>query len=198
MPVVRSTLTESDTDMRSTQLLTGALAVVATSALVGLSAPSIAHVPDSSPSRSSAAASTREHGALLECTGTAGTVPVRANLYQNRTYGNFLEVLLNDGTDAETGRSLQTRKPFLAGTQVRAAARVAGHRLVIRGTAKPTGQNRKVHEVIEDAGYRVTSTGTHRLLRPRLSVTYGGETGRLSCDRAFVFDLKVTKTPIVD
>ncbi|GAA4718658.1 hypothetical protein [Nocardioides conyzicola] len=180
--------------MRSTQLITGALAVAATSALIGLgTAPGIAQTPDPT-----APGTSRETGKLLECTGAAGAIPVRANLYQNTTYGNFLEVLVHDGTPDEAGASREAAKPFVVKNKVRATARIAGEKLVITGTAKPTGEVRRVHDVVEDAGLRIVTTGKHKLLKPILKVSYAGRSGRLTCDNAFAFNLKVTKTSIVD
>ena len=177
-----------------TQLITGALAVAATSALVGLGASTAtAQTPDPMQPGTS-----REVGKLLECTGSAGSTPVRVNLYQNRTYGNFLEVLVNDGRPSEAGASRQAAKPFVVGTRVRAGARIDGARLLITGTARPTRTVEKVHDVVEDAGLRIVTTGTHRLLKPVLTVTYGTRTGALTCDNAFAFHLKVAKTSIVD
>lgn len=179
--------------MRSTLLVPGALAVVATSALVGLGGAASAHAPDPS-----ATGTTHERGALIECTGTVGSRPVRANLYQNTTFGNFLEVLVADGTSDEAGRSVQADKPFLDGKRVTAVTTVAGKRLTVTGTARRTRAVERVHEVEEDAGLRIVSTGTHRMLAPRLTVTYGAESGRLTCDNAFRYRLEVTRTPIVD
>src|SRR6478609_4740548 len=112
--------------MRSTQLIAGALAVAATSALIGLgAAPGDAQLPnphvlsDRTPDPT-APGTTREIGKLLECTGTAGTTPVRANIYQNRTYGNHLEILVHDGTPEEAGVSREAAKPFVVGKKVRA------------------------------------------------------------------------------
>ncbi|MBA2952675.1 hypothetical protein GON03_21875 [Nocardioides sp. MAH-18] len=180
--------------MRS-QLLTGALAVAATSALVGLGAGTAsAQSPDPMTEGTS-----HERGTLIECTGTVGDTPVRANIYQNRTFGNFLELLVADGTPDEAGASLEKKKPFVTGTKVRAAAKVGGHRLTITGTAKPTGETEHIREVIpNDGGLRIVTTGTHLLLAPVLTATYDGETGALTCDNAFRFRLKVTKTSIVD
>ena len=85
--------------MRSTQLITGALAVAATSALIGLgTAPGNAQIPDSMQPGTA-----RERGALIECTGHAGKTKVLANVYQNRTYGNYLEITVNnDGGPPES------------------------------------------------------------------------------------------------
>src|SRR3954453_7963223 len=160
IPCVRSTNhTESEKVMR-TQLITGALAVAATSALIGLgTAPGNAQTLDPRPDPMTPGVS-HERGALLECTGTAGTIPVRANLYQNKTYGNYLEVLVHDGTAEEAGASRESATPYIAQGKVRAAARIDGKKMVITGTVKPTGEVKKVKEVVEDAGLRIVSTGT--------------------------------------
>ena len=179
-----------------TQLFTGALAVAATTALVGLGADTAsARTADSMQDGTS-----RERGTLIECVGKAGSVPVRANIYQNKTYGNHLELLVHDGVKGkEAAAGLEKRKPFVTGTKVRAAGKVGGHRMVITGTAAPTGEVKKIREVIpNDGGTRIVSRGTHALLAPLLTVSYNGKTGELTCDNAFRFDLKVTKTSLVD
>jgi len=181
--------------MRSTPLITGALAVAATSALIGLgAAPGNAQTPDGQIPDPMTPGVTHERGTLLECTGTAGTTPGRANLYQNRTYGNHLEVLVHDGTPEEAGVSREAATPFVVGHRVRATAKIGGRKVTISGTATPTGKVERVHEVVDDGGLHIVSKGTHRLLAPVLTVTVGDRTGRLTCDGAFVFNLKVTKT----
>ncbi len=188
--------------MRSIQLITGALAVAATSALIGLGAAPgnaqlpDAHTPDAQTPDPMTPGVTHERGKLLECTGRAGTTPVRANIYQNRTYGNHLEVLVHDGTPDEAGVSREAATPYVVGHRVRATAKIDGKRVTISGTAKPTGKVKRVHEVVEDAGLRIVSKGTHKLLTPALTIRYGGRSGGLTCDHAFAFDLKVTKTSI--
>ena len=123
--------------MRSTQLITGALAVAATSALIGLgAAPGNAQLSADQTPDPTTPGVTHESGKLLECTGDAGTTPVRANLYQNRTYGNHLEVLVDDGTPGEAGVSRKAATPFVVGHQVRATARISGKRVTISGTAQ--------------------------------------------------------------
>jgi len=193
--------------MRSTQLITGALAVVATSALVGLAAAPTDAKP-AQPDHTSAVQErvvakapgvTRERGVLLECRGTLGERQVIVNLYENRTHGNFLEIQVGEGGGAdEVGVSRESDRRFVRGTKVRAGAKLAGKKATITGTAKPTGKVKKVHEVVEDAGERIVSTGTHRLLKPRVTFTYDGESTKLTCDPAFIYKLKVTKTSIVD
>ena len=180
--------------MRSTQLITGALAVAATSALIGLSAaPGNAQTPD--PTTPGV---THESGVLLECTGDLGPRPVRVNLYQNRTYGNYLEIQLGEGGSDEVGVSRRARKPFVQRGQVSATARLAGSRASVAGTAVRTTKVTRVHEVVEDAGLRIVTTGTHTRLRDDLTFTYGKRSTPLECSTAVVYRLKVTKTSIVD
>lgn len=176
-----------------TQLVTGALAVVATSALVGLG-PSTA-APGTDPA---APEKTHEVGTLIECAGYAGKVPVRVNLYENDTYGNTLEVLVHDGTRREVGRTVETKKPFVVGEDVLARTRVGGKPIRIHGTTEPTGKVKRVREVIEDAGERIVVRGTHAILDPKIVARYAGTQGRLTCDNAFHFDLRITKTSLVD
>jgi hypothetical protein len=195
--------------MRSTQLITGALAVAATSALVGLAAAPTDAKP-AQPERTSAAQErvvakaapgvTRERGVLLECRGTLGDRPVIVSLYENRTHGNFLEIQVGEegGGSDDIRVSRETDRRFVRGTKVRAGANMVGKKATITGTAKPTGKVKRVHEVIEDAGERIVSTGTHRRLKTRVKFAYDGESTKLTCSPAFIYKLKVTKTSIVD
>lgn len=179
--------------MRSIQLITGALAVAATSAFIGLgAAPGNAQLPD--PTKPGV---THERGILLECTGDLGTRPVRVNLYENRTYGNYLELQLGEG-DHETSVSRQSKKPFVTKGKVRATARLAGKKAAITGAAVKTTKVTPVHEVTEDAGLRIVSEGTHTRLRTDLTFSYGKHSTDLECGNAFAYRLKVTKTSIVD
>ncbi|GAA1772610.1 hypothetical protein GCM10009795_018410 [Nocardioides hankookensis] len=182
-----------------TQLLTGALAVAATSALIGLgTAPGSAQTLDPTPDPMTPGV-THERGILMACTGDLGSRPVRVNLYENRTYGNYLEVQLGEGGGAdEVGVSRQVKKPFVTRGSVRAAASLDGTKVRVTGTAVATTKVKKVREVVEDAGLRIVSKGTHTRLRDDLVLTYGTRSAELDCGDAFVYRLTVTKTSIVD
>jgi hypothetical protein len=178
--------------MRSTQLITGALAVTATSALIGLgAAPGSAQTPD--PTRPGV---THERGLVLECTGELGVRPVRVNLYENRTYGNYLEVQLGEG-DHEVGVSRESSTRFVRKGKVRATARLDGRKATVTGTATRTSKVTPVHEVVEDAGLRIVTDGTHTWLRTHLTFAYGKRSVPLTCANAFAYRLTVTKTSIV-
>ena len=178
-----------------TQLLPGALAIAATSALIGLgAAPGTAQTPD--PMKPGV---THERGILLECTGDLGARPVRVNLYENRTYGNYLEIQLGEGGGAdEVGVSREFAKPFVAKGKVRATARLAGRTAAVRGTVVRTKKVTQIRDVVDDAGLRIVTKGTHTHLRDNLTFTYGKRSSGLDCQKAVIYRLKVTKTSIVD
>src|SRR6478609_125941 len=184
--------------MRSTQLITGALAVAATSALIGLgAAPANAQILDARPDPMTPGV-THERGVMFDCTGTLGKQPVIVNLYENRTYGTFLEAQYGEGDRHEVSIAKQVRRPFLHDGVVRARVRLAGKPLTVRGTAAPTRKVTKIHEVVEDAGLRILTEGTHRRFAHDLTVAYRGRSSALACDPAVAFRLKVTKTSMLD
>jgi hypothetical protein len=184
--------------MRSTQLVTGALAVAATSALIGLgAAPGSAQTLDARPDPMTPGV-THERGVMFDCTGTLGKQPVIVNLYENRTYGNYLEAQYGEGDRHEVSIAKQVKRPFLRHGVVRAKVRLAGKPLTVSGTASPTKQFTRIHDVVEDAGLRILTQGTHRRLAHDLTVSYRGRSTTLVCDPAVAFRLKVTKTSIVD
>ena len=171
--------------MRSTKLITGALAVVATSSLIGSGAAAYAGEP----------ATTTETGILLECSGTWKGEDVYASLYENNTYGNTIQIVIGDGDIA--GGSRETTKDFKDGRQVRGVLKLNGKRAVIEGTARPVGKKILVHEEHDDAGQHITVDGTHRRLANDLELTWKGTTVPLDCENAFVYDLQVTKESTV-
>lgn len=180
--------------MRSTQLIAGALAVAASATLIGLgAAPGNAQPPDPM-----APGVTHERGIMFECTGRLGRQPIRVNLYENRTYGNYLEAQYGEGDRHEVSIAKQVRRPFLRHGTVHGRVTLAGKPLSVTGTARPTARVRKVHEVIEDAGLRIVSEGTHRRYAHDLTVNYGRRSTSLVCAPAVAFRLKITKTSIVD
>jgi hypothetical protein len=134
-----------------------------------------------------------EKGVVLECTGEAEGLSAYVNLYENDTYSNYLQVVLDD--DPERAASREPRDILRAG-KVRAGIRVAGKRARIVGTATRVGLRTRVHEEIDDAGQHVVMHGYHRRLAHRLVLRYDGATVPLRCAPAFFYRLKVTKTPI--
>ena len=172
--------------MRSTMLITGALAVAATSSLIGLGTAAYAGEPTT----------TNEKGILLECSGTWRGEDVYASVYENNTYGNTVQIVIADGDVAGGGR--ETMKAFKDGRDVRAVMKLKGKRAVIEGTARAVGKKTTVHEEYDDAGQQITIDGTHRRLANDLTLSWKGTTVPLDCDNAFVYDLQVTKESAVD
>jgi len=172
--------------MRSTMLITGALAVAATSSLIGLGTAAYAGEPTT----------TNEKGILLECSGTWKGEDVYASVYENNLYGNTVQIVIADGDVA--GGIRETTKAFKDGRDVRAVMKLKGKRAVVEGTARAVGKKTPVHEEHDDAGQHITIDGTHRRLANDLTLTWKGTTVPLDCDNAFVYDLQVTKESTVD
>lgn len=168
--------------MRTT-LITGALAVVATTALMGGSAT--AQEPTT----------THEHGIVIECTGTLGDREVWTSVYENNTVKNVVQVVVGDDG---LGSSRESARAFKVGRDVRATMKLAGKRVVIDGTARVVGQKIAVHEEHDDGGQYITVDGTHRRIATDLTMTWKQRTVPLTCDDAFAYDLDVTKEPAVD
>ena len=174
--------------MRSTQLITGVLAVVATSSLIGLGGAAQA---------TSEPTTTHEKGVVLECTGTIKGRAVYASLYENNTVKNTIQILIGDD-GAQVGGSRDTVRPFLDGREVRGTLKVAGTRALIEGTAHRVGPKVAVHEEHDDAGQHITVDGFHRRLVNDLMLTWKRSTAPLDCDNAFAYDLQVTKESTLD
>ena len=174
--------------MRSTQLITGALAVVATTVPLGIGGAAQAGEP-------SATTTTHERGIVVECTGSVRGRDVFASLYENNLFVNEMQVLVGDG-DQQVGGNRRDPDGFLDRGRVRAAMKVAGHRVVITGTARRVGDPIPVREELDDAGQHVTSTGFHRSLDTGLRLTWRKQTVPLTCGTAFAYRLTVTKEPI--
>jgi hypothetical protein len=177
--------------MRSNQLITGALAVVATSSLIGLGSAAVASEPTTQEPTT-----THERGVVLECSGIWKGKHVYAELYENSTAGNFIQVVIDDGDVA--GGSRQVRTPFKDGRDVRGAIRLHGKRAVVAGTARVVGKRTAVHEEHDDAGEHITVDGTHRRLVADLALTWKTTTAPLDCSDSFVYDLQVTRESTVE
>lgn len=166
--------------MRST-MITGALAVVATTALMGGSAT--AQEPTT----------VNERGIVLDCSGTYRGQDVYASVYENNTVKNVVQVVVGDDG---LGSIRETAKPFKTGRDVHATLKLAGKRVVIDGTARVVGKKVHVHEEHDDGGQYITVDGTHRRIVADLTMTWKSRSIPLTCDDAFVYDLQVTKEPV--
>jgi hypothetical protein len=178
--------------MRSTQIVLGALAAVATSALTGLGtvAPAAGSVPAAGE-----ATTTHETGNVIECTGTIRHRAVWASVYENDTWTNVVQVVIGDDGD-QVGNSREVAAGFLDHRRVHARLRVGHRPAVIEGHAARQGRRTPVHEEYDDAGQHVTVDGFHRALATDLTLTWRHRTVPLTCDNAFHFDLEVVKEDV--
>lgn len=167
-------------------LFTGALAVIATSGLIGLGNPASAAEPTTA----------RERGLVIECTGTIKGRPVYTSLYESNVASNTIQILIGED-DHQVGGSRDTDRDFRDGRQVTGTLKVAGGRALVEGTARKVGTRVAVHEEHDDAGQHIAIDGFHRKLATGLRLTWKGATAPLTCDNAFVYDLQVTKESTV-
>ena len=145
------------------------------------------------PSAAGATASTTtvEKGIVIECTGSLDGQDVYVSLYENNRYANVVQVNIG-----ETGASREPRD-IVRGGRARTSVVVDGATARVAGTVEVTGRTTPVHEEMDDAGQHIVTDGTHRALRTRLRLSYDGSRTRLTCDNAFRYRLRVTRTPIV-
>ena len=169
-----------------------------TAAFLAAAALTIGSAPATAMQADEPGASTthRERGIVLECRGDLDGTAVYTSLYENDVYGNWFQVVLGD-PDAGNGRSRTVKRAILEDGKVRASIKLDGAKAVVRGTASKVGKKKPVHEELDDAGYFIVNHGTHRRLRNDLAFEYDGKATRLTCDPAFAYNLKVTRTPIV-
>lgn len=138
-----------------------------------------------------AATTTVERGIVVECTTEIGGQPAYVSLYENNRYANVVQVNIG-----EEGASRQPADIARAG-RVRTGVTVAGSRARVTGTVAVTGPATRVHEEQDDAGQHLVMDGTHRALTTRLTLSYRGEQAPLTCETAFRYRLRVTRTPSV-
>ncbi len=137
----------------------------------------------------------RERGIVIECTGKAQGVRVWTSVYENRPYGNTVQVVIGDPDDGN-GNLRNTDERFLVDGSVKASLTVNGKKAVVKGTAERYGARTKVYEEYDDAGFLIKTRGFHRKLRTDLVAKYAGTVVPLTCDPAFYYDLEVKKIPV--
>jgi hypothetical protein len=168
---------------------TGAVAVLATSALIGAGAAA----PASAGTNSTAT----ERGHVIECTGAIGDRSVYASVYENDPYANVIQVVIGDD-DHQVGNSREVADGFLDHGKVLGSLRVGKRKVVVSGSAVRVGKRIAVHEQYDDAGQLITVDGIHRRLRTDLEVTWGRRSAPLTCDNAFFYRLQVTKEDVTE
>lgn len=172
----------------------GGLAVLATSALMGLGIATPASAL-TAPGEAGTTTTTHERGNVIECTGTIKGRDAYVSVYENNTYANVVQVLIGDDED-QVGNSREVEEGFIHHKRVHASVEVGGKRAVVEGRASRHGKRIAVHESYDDAGKLITVDGYHRRLATDLTLTWGKKTVPLDCDNAFFYDLTVTKEDI--
>jgi hypothetical protein len=174
-------------------------AVTIGAGVLALGLPSAAQA--SPTAQDSGAVTTLEQGHVLSCTGQAGEQSVAVELYENSLHGSFVNVSV-EGPDGQYGGSSTPSTLFDQGTL---DTELPINRLgddetpagtaIIKGVYTPKGKPELIHDVYEDDGWTVVSTGNHHRLKAKVQVDVLGETVRLTCANAFTYDLEITKTP---
>jgi hypothetical protein len=173
--------------MRTIHSTSGALAVLATSALIGLGA--------AGPANAGTTTTTNERGNVIECTGTINDRAVYVSVYENNTYANVIQVVIGDDED-QVGSSREVADGFIDHKRVHGSLKVGQKRAVVTGRASRFGPKIPVHDQYDDAGQLITVDGIHRRLRTDLQLTWGRAAAPLTCDTAFFYNLQVTKEDI--
>lgn len=168
-------------------------ALAAATALIGLGTATAAEAFPVPVDTARSAAAVKEKGIVLECTGKAHGLSAYVNLYENDTYANYVQVILNG--DPGLAKSREPADILDAG-KVRTGVRIAGKRARVVGTAVRYGARKHVHEEYDDAGQHIVADGFHRRLGYELALRYDGTTVPLRCAPAFAYTLDVTKTDI--
>jgi hypothetical protein len=139
----------------------------------------------------------RERGIVIECTGQAQGVQVWTSVYENRPYGNTVQVVIGDPDDGlDKARNTEPGDRFLVDGVVQAWVKIDGKRAVIKGTAERYGERKKIYDEMDDGGNLIKTRGFHRQLHTELVATYAGKVVPLTCDPAFYYDLEVKKIPV--
>ncbi|HEX4978414.1 MAG TPA: hypothetical protein VFV40_11160 [Nocardioides sp.] len=127
-----------------------------------------------------------ERGIVIEGTALLDGEPVGISLYENRDYGNELQVFFPE-TD-EVG-ALAQENPFVIDGRVDVTVDVDGREVQVVGVVTETGTTRVV-EPNQDAGEQRVVKGTHTVLDADLDLIAGGDRVTLETT-GFAFDLDV-------
>ena len=141
------------------------------------------------PDRARVRATHREHGTVLEGTGSAGGLTVTVYLSENDAHGNSAQVILGDPADDRIGAVEQDRAFVVAGV-LTASVDIGGRTATITGTVVPSGAEATPVDPAVDSEPTVVR-GTHTPLDADLVVTYGGTALPLRVSPAFAYDLEV-------
>ncbi len=178
-------------------VVAGALTLGAVQMASGDSGPAAEKNPGSSPSSTPNAPdkdrpkvkTATERGIVLEGSGTWRGNAVQVFVYENRKYGNSLQILIGDPDDRHTMGSGEGRDPYVIDGVLNVGLDIDGDLAVVKGSVTPNGEPVPAAEEAPD-GELISATGTHTPLLVKATFAYRGETVRLRFAKAFAYELK--------
>lgn len=179
-------------------VLAGALTLGAVQMASGDSGPAAEQNPTSGPSSTPdkdrpKLTTVTERGVVLEGSGTWRGNAVKVFVYENRKYGNSLEILIGDPDGKHTMGTGQGRDAYVIDGVLHVGLDIDGDLAVVKGTVTESGEPVPVTETAPD-GELISATGTHTPLLVDATFEYRGEIIVLSFAKAFKYDLKSTRS----
>lgn len=177
-------------------VLTAGLGTAATAAQDGppSSAPAVAPTSVDSHAERTPTSVVHESGIVIEAHGEYAGTPVAVYLYENRTYGNSLQVVLDPERDLIG--FVEQQAPFVVDGAVDVAVDVQGRSVVLTGTVADSGEAAKDVDPRQDGGEQIITRGTQTRLLADLSLTVDGVDVPLEAAPAFAYDLEVRKVSL--
>ena len=181
-------------------VLAGALTLGAVQMASGDSGPADEQNPTSSPSSTPNAPdkdrpkvkTATERGIVLEGSGTWRGNAVKVSVYENRKYGNSLEILIGDPDGKHTMGTGQGRDAYVIDGVLNVGLDIDGDLAVVKGSVTRSGEPVPVTEAAPD-GELISAAGTHTPLLVEATFEYRGETVVLSFAKAFKYELESTR-----
>lgn len=156
-----------------------------------LSSPRSAQtVPDSDRPKTT---TQRERGLVLEGTGTWRGQSVQVFVYQNRKYGNSLQIVVGDPDGKHAIGAGQGRDAYVIDGVLNVGLDVDGDLAVVKGSVAEVGDPEPVTEPAPD-GNLISASGTHTSLAVDATFEYRGERVDLDFATSYRYDLEATRS----
>jgi hypothetical protein len=139
------------------------------------------------------ATNVRERGIVLEGSGSWRGQPVQVFVYENRKYGNSLQIVVGDPDGKHAIGAGEGRDAYVIDGVLNVGLDVSGDLAVVKGTVTESGDPRQATESAPD-GELVTSRGTRTPLLVKATFEYRGKTVDLKFTKAFEYALKSTRS----
>ena len=131
----------------------------------------------------------RERGIVLQGSGTWRGQLVEIFVYENRFYGNSLQIVIGDRAGEPAIGGGEGRDAYVIDGVLNVGLEVDGDLAVVKGSVTPKGVPQRVTEPTPD-GELVASRGKHTPLSVKATFQYRGETVDLKFAKAFEYALK--------